>query len=671
MHTFNETGTGVPAFLAKLWRLVEDPETNHLIYWNRDGRSFIIQNQAQFARELLPMNYKHNNMASFIRQLNMYGFHKITSIDNGGLKFDRDEMEFSHPCFKRGYPYLLEHIKRKIATAKTLDEKSSLKPEAVSKVLNEVKVMRGRQDSLDSRFSAMKQENEALWREIAVLRQKHMKQQQIVNKLIQFLVTIVQPSSRNMTGVKRNFQLMINDVPQSSKVRKRTSSNSGPVIHELTEELLDEVAHNDDDLMPQSPNVMSPSAGSCADPSEINDDIARPGSTLSVGSFPESNHGEDFLPSPSTHAPSTSQITDPETEPVVYHITELPETSSYEEATKSPVTQRVMLRASTRRGRKRKHTETESSESASTDQTSKATQSNKKKQTETGDETVVVKTEKDINPLSFLSDPNQVDQVEVDPQLMDVLTATVDGNDNSGLIARGSGTSNDNQTYINQNDFINQEMPADLFEQETSIPDDFNLASGAYNENLDFLKSQNNSPVTESNDASTSKSVVSTGRRVPDLPRSLSITKYSNDDILRFNSPRDITTHLDTVQGDLDTLKDLLRADNYTFDANTLLNNQATNDRITLHPSFDSEAIAKLFGDSDVLGLSGLPTDQQSLDVNKKGNELMTYQPSTYYAGDLSDMLNLDSETLPKTTEYDEKQNGNTSTLNTPMPERD
>lgn len=27
----------------------------------------------------------------------------------------------------------------------------------------------------------------------------------------------------------------------------------------------------------------------------------------------------------------------------------------------------------------------------------------------------------------------------------------------------------------------------------------------------------------------------------------------------------------------------------------------------------------QLFGDSDVLGLSGLPTDQQSLDINKKG----------------------------------------------------
>lgn len=49
--------------------------------WNilltaQDGKSFIIQNQAQFAREILPLNYKHNNMASFIRQLNMCKYKK-------------------------------------------------------------------------------------------------------------------------------------------------------------------------------------------------------------------------------------------------------------------------------------------------------------------------------------------------------------------------------------------------------------------------------------------------------------------------------------------------------------------------------------------------------------------------------------------------------------------
>lgn len=34
MHTFSENSAGVPAFLAKLWRLVEDEETNNLIYWS-------------------------------------------------------------------------------------------------------------------------------------------------------------------------------------------------------------------------------------------------------------------------------------------------------------------------------------------------------------------------------------------------------------------------------------------------------------------------------------------------------------------------------------------------------------------------------------------------------------------------------------------------------------
>lgn len=153
----------------------------------QDGRSFIIQNQASFAKDLLPLNYKHNNMASFIRQLNMYGFHKITSIDNGGLKFDKDEMEFSHPYFQQGHPYLLEHIKRKIATTKN-GENEKQQPKAgdstFSRVLSEVKNMNRRQDTLDNRFSNMKQENEALWREIAILRQKHIKQQQIVNKWV-------------------------------------------------------------------------------------------------------------------------------------------------------------------------------------------------------------------------------------------------------------------------------------------------------------------------------------------------------------------------------------------------------------------------------------------------------------------------------------------------------
>ena len=96
------SGGNVPAFLAKLWKMVNNPEIGektlknkyhkfifvsaHLICWSDEGSSFLIKNQSQFSSSLLPFYYKHSNMASFIRQLNMYDFHKVMNVDAGGLK---------------------------------------------------------------------------------------------------------------------------------------------------------------------------------------------------------------------------------------------------------------------------------------------------------------------------------------------------------------------------------------------------------------------------------------------------------------------------------------------------------------------------------------------------------------------------------------------------------
>jgi len=254
MHSVGDSSSTVPAFLGKLWKLVEDPSTDNLISWNSNGVSFTIRDQARFARELLPLYYKHNNMASFIRQLNMYGFHKVVSVDSGGLKLDKDEMEFAHTYFLQGHEYLLEHIKRKISVSKQEDAKP--KPEILSRILTEVRSMKGKQESVDSRLTSMKRENEALWREVAALRQKHMKQQQIVNKLIQFLISIVQPGSRGAAGlgIKRRYPLMLGEGEAGGRTNQLNdselidmdddgtnmpnisiSSPSGPIIHDVTD----------------------------------------------------------------------------------------------------------------------------------------------------------------------------------------------------------------------------------------------------------------------------------------------------------------------------------------------------------------------------------------------------------------------------------------------------
>ncbi|PWA69502.1 winged helix-turn-helix DNA-binding domain, Heat shock transcription factor family [Artemisia annua] len=97
-------------FLSKTYSLVDDPLTDEMISWNENGNGFVVWKPAEFARDLLPKFFKHNNFSSFIRQLNTYGFRKIVA----------DRWEFSHDYFRKGEKSLLKEIqRRKIAIAPT------------------------------------------------------------------------------------------------------------------------------------------------------------------------------------------------------------------------------------------------------------------------------------------------------------------------------------------------------------------------------------------------------------------------------------------------------------------------------------------------------------------------------------------------------------------------
>uniref|UniRef100_A0A8C4ZK85 Heat shock transcription factor 2 n=1 Tax=Gadus morhua TaxID=8049 RepID=A0A8C4ZK85_GADMO len=197
----------VPAFLTKLWTLVEDEDSDGLIRWSQEGNSFLVLDEQRFAKETLPRFFKHNNMASFIRQLNMYGFRKVMHIDTGVVKQERDgPVEFQHPYFKHGQDDLLENIKRKVSN--TRPEESKIRQEDLSKILASVQNVHGKQETMDSRLSALKRENEALWQEISDLRQKHVHQQQLIKKLIHFIVTLVQ--NNRIINLKRKRPILMN-----------------------------------------------------------------------------------------------------------------------------------------------------------------------------------------------------------------------------------------------------------------------------------------------------------------------------------------------------------------------------------------------------------------------------------------------------------------------------
>ncbi|XP_063052460.1 heat shock factor protein 4 [Engraulis encrasicolus] len=202
--------SNVPAFLTKLWTLVEDPDTNHLICWSATGTSFHVFDQGRFAKEVLPKYFKHNNMASFVRQLNMYGFRKVVNIEQSGLvKPERDDTEFQHLYFLQGHEHLLEHIKRKVSIVKS--EETKVRQEDLSKLLYEVQVLRSQQENMECQLQDMKQQNEVLWREVVSLRQNHTQQQKVMSKLIQFLFSQMQSNPPNTVGMKRKLPLMLDD----------------------------------------------------------------------------------------------------------------------------------------------------------------------------------------------------------------------------------------------------------------------------------------------------------------------------------------------------------------------------------------------------------------------------------------------------------------------------
>ena len=76
----------IPLFLRTLYKILEDEKYPDIIGWSYSKDSFQIKQLDSFSSIVLPEYFKHKNYSSFIRQLNMYGFHKINSKDSDDYK---------------------------------------------------------------------------------------------------------------------------------------------------------------------------------------------------------------------------------------------------------------------------------------------------------------------------------------------------------------------------------------------------------------------------------------------------------------------------------------------------------------------------------------------------------------------------------------------------------
>ncbi|CEF62030.1 Heat shock factor (HSF)-type, DNA-binding domain and Winged helix-turn-helix DNA-binding domain-containing protein [Strongyloides ratti] len=199
-----ETGK-IPTFILKLWQIVNDTEYNRIIGWSENGSSFLVKEPYIMYKKILPLYFKHSNLNSFIRQLNMYGFKKIIDIEKtGNLNFNSMNIsEFSHKFFLRGRVDLLNNIKRKISSQKVVHENyinfenNHINSENI-KLLNEIKNMKSKQSDTENFINQLVLQNETLKKEITILHTTYKMQQNVVKKLCDIIGKFGNQQSKSM-----------------------------------------------------------------------------------------------------------------------------------------------------------------------------------------------------------------------------------------------------------------------------------------------------------------------------------------------------------------------------------------------------------------------------------------------------------------------------------------
>lgn len=206
-----------------------------MIRWSDDGRSFIVLDEDEFARTLIPELFKHNNYASFVRQLNMYGFHKTVNITDGSLRQSEKARKgvkppsmYSHPYFRKNRPDLLWLIQK--PTSKTgakrkrdgavkdqfdSDDERQFSPQPgvtpageigapqqsagqdvaqlprneLASVRRELQRLQNQQRLIHQMIAQLKEQNDAFYRQASAFQALHDRHENSINAILTFLAT--------------------------------------------------------------------------------------------------------------------------------------------------------------------------------------------------------------------------------------------------------------------------------------------------------------------------------------------------------------------------------------------------------------------------------------------------------------------------------------------------
>ena len=205
----------VSSFIKKTYDMLDDQKFPDIVDWNEEGTALIIKKPTEFGQKVLPTYFKHSNLTSFVRQLNMYDFHKRRT-----QKYDH---VYYHDLFQRGKKHLLKEIKRKnqdntLATIQkaieTLEsaQTNGEKQESVTNVYENQLLKKLNKDalsrisSLESKIKDLTIQNQALWNQI-----NHQNQREDI--LVSFLVDFMKKKGISVDQLPQDLNNQFNLPP--------------------------------------------------------------------------------------------------------------------------------------------------------------------------------------------------------------------------------------------------------------------------------------------------------------------------------------------------------------------------------------------------------------------------------------------------------------------------
>ncbi len=248
---------------------MDESRNTDLIRWSDKGDSFVVLDEDEFAKTLIPELFKHNNYASFVRQLNMYGFHKRVGLSDNSMKAserkNKSPSEYSNPYFRRGHPNLLWLInKPKSGNSKKKGKKDEadveseedgveetyiapnvaaaqaargpaphdvgpLQKKDLVQVKSQIERIQQQQLAISNLLTKMRQDQNQLYQQAVLFQNMHERHENSINAILNFLANVFRKSLEEQGGAQTVQDLLASIIPNAQGHQTQIPTAGGVV----------------------------------------------------------------------------------------------------------------------------------------------------------------------------------------------------------------------------------------------------------------------------------------------------------------------------------------------------------------------------------------------------------------------------------------------------------